>query len=133
MFRVPPSIAFILCLLLSPALSALEPSGSGSFEKSVPGTATRVPITRATLSDLVSYKIVVTADVGGYPILVTIYDGGGREAFRAESKLPIGGGTQERILTYSYDKSKDAPGTWWYVVAVSGKVVLSNSIEVTRQ
>jgi hypothetical protein len=121
---------FVLLLWLSSASLALEASGHGHFEKLIRGTDKGVTITRATLADRVSYKFVVVALPGEYPFMMTIYDGQGREVFRALATLTVREALVGRSISYEYDKSKDAPGTWWYVVTLNDKVVLSASIDV---
>jgi hypothetical protein len=123
-------VAFVVLFSLCSASLALEVNGSGYFEKLMQGSDKGVPITRATLADKVSYKFSLIVLPGEYPLLIAIYDGKGREAFRAQATLTVTTGHAGRSISYDFDKLRDAPGTWWYVVTLNDQVVLSTSIEV---
>ena len=127
-------IAAIGALLLFwvPALMAAEVMASGGFTKLVPGTDKRVAAENVTLADKIYFQILVVADDGDHSLQVNIYEGEGREVYNSESTLTARGGQAGVAVSYSFNAARDAPGLWWYVAAVDGKVVLSKSLEVYR-
>jgi hypothetical protein len=128
-----PIVTMVLLLASLPiVLFAKDPTGIGSFSKDVPGTDRRIPIGAATLADRVYFHFFVLAEDGEHALQVNVYDGDGREVYRSESTLLVEGGQGGRGVMYGFDTRRDAPGTWWYVAALDERVVLSNSLEVSR-
>jgi len=130
MITLRRALALLMFLAVLPGAHALEVSGVGSFDKLIPGAQKPVPATQASLADKVTYNIVLSGVLGEHRLLVVIYDGGGREVYRSLTTLAGKLGPVGKAITYGFDKPRDMPGTWWYVVHVDDKIVLSNSIEV---
>jgi hypothetical protein len=122
----------LLLACLPVVLFAENPTSSGIFFKQVPGTDRQIPIDDATLADKVYFHILIGAEDGEHSLQVNVYDGSGREVFRAESVLLAEGGRGGVSVSYSFNARRDAPGTWWYVAALDEKVVVSNSLEVSQ-
>jgi len=122
----------LLAMLPDVVMSGIAPTGIGSFAKLIPGTDKQVAITSALLTDTVFYRISLIAGDGEHLLRVNVYDGSGREVFNAESSVIVKDRHAGRSLSYGFSATRDAPGTWWYVAALDGKVVISNSLEVRK-
>ena len=130
MIELRRNIVFLVLLSAASVAHAIEVKGQGYFEKLITGSQKTVPATQASLADKVSYTFLLTTSSGEHPLLIVIYDGSGREVFKSQSTITVRTGPAGRSITYGYDRVRDAPGTWWYVVHLDSQVVLSNSIEV---
>jgi hypothetical protein len=130
MFTFRRSFVFLLALVALANAHALEASSFGQFEKLTPGAEKPVSATQAVLADKVTYRFFLTANPGEHQLTIVIYDGSGREAYRALSTLVGRLGPVGVTTSYGFNKARDAAGTWWYVVHLDGRIVLSNSIEV---
>ncbi|HEY5807489.1 MAG TPA: hypothetical protein VIT67_05950 [Povalibacter sp.] len=126
--------AAVLTLLLiwAPVLLAGDAAAVGSFLKELPGTDQTIPVTSATFADKIFFQLKAHVEDGEHSLLVNVYDGKGREVLNAERVVIARGNVAGGAVTYGFDPGRDAPGTWWYVAALDGKVVVSSSIEVSR-
>jgi len=122
----------VLLSCLPVVLVAGVSGGVGSFFKQIPGTDRRVPITDATLADKVIFQILIVTQDGEYPLQINVYDGSGREVYNAESTVVAKDGRAGALVSYGFNPGRDAPGTWWYVAALDGRVVASNSLKVSQ-
>ena len=129
-FRIIAVALLVTCL--PNALFAASPSGFGSFSKYVPGTDKQVPIDSATIADNVVFHAQITAEDGEHKLTFNVYDGNGREVMTAETVLVVRGGRGARAMSYGFDRVRDVPGVWWYVAALDGQVVVSNSLQVSK-
>lgn len=130
MITIRRALAFLLLLAVLPGAHALEVSGVGRFDKLVPGAEKPVPATQASLADKVTYHFLMSGVSGEHRLLIVIYDGGGREVYRSLSTLVGQLGPVGRAVSYGFDRARDMAGTWWYVVHLDDRIVLSNSIDV---
>jgi len=126
------SLLVLLFVSLPVSLLAAAPTGAGSFFVKAPGSEREIPISNATFKDQVYFRVHVHANDGDHAMQITIYDGSGREVCNAESTLFVKDGTGVDITSYGFSSKRDASGTWWYVAAVDGKVVASESLNVGR-
>ena len=130
MIKLRRDLVFVVLFSVLSVAQAIEAKGQGYFEKLIVGSQKTAPATQASLTEKVTYTFLLTASPGEHPLLIVIYDGSGREVFRSQSTLTVRTGPAGRSISYGYDRARDAPGTWWYVVHLDSQVVLSNSIEV---
>ena len=125
--------AILILLVCWPSLaSTAGPTGDGSFYKQFRGTERRTAVTTATFADKIYFDFVIDAEDGEHPLQVNIYDGEGREVLNAQSTLVVSDGRGRAGISYGFKRGRDAPGTWWYVVALDGTIAVSSSIAVSR-
>lgn len=126
-------LAAILVACWSMVVTATPVTGTGSFYREIPDSDRQVPISKkAKFDDAVYFRVRVTADDGDHAIVISIYDGNGRQVYNAESTVTVSGGRATDSTHYGFHARRDAPGTWWYVAAIDGKIVASESLIVER-
>lgn len=124
--------AIALLLACTSIALAAGSSDSGRFTKQVQGTDRRIAINEARFADRVFFQFSIAATDGEHALDLNVYDGEGREVYNSQSTLVARSGRAGGSVSYGFDAYRDAPGTWWYVAAIDGKIVVSSSIQVTR-
>jgi hypothetical protein len=122
----------LVCLLacMPGVIFAASATATARFLVQVPGTDREIPVTSATISDLVWFRVQFNIDDGEHSLQISIYDGKGKQVYDAESTLVAEKGKANNGTAYGYKADHDAPGIWWYVAAVDGKVLVSSSLKV---
>jgi hypothetical protein len=127
------SLLMAVSFVCSPTmLLAQDITGQASFYKKVPGTDSRIPVAYASIHDDICFRYRIYTRDGDHQEEIEVYDGAGRLVFKAESTFVAQGGEGTYSTCYRFDPMRDAPGTWWYVVALDGQVRLSRSLQVHR-
>lgn len=127
------AVLLLLACFPGAALWANGPTGEARFSKQIPGTDRRASMpAQATLADQIFFEYRIQAKDGDHSIQVNIYDGDGREVYNSSSTLAVRSGRGAGAVSYGFDRTRDAPGTWWYVAALDDKVVVSSSLDVSR-
>lgn len=126
--RIGLGILFVACWSV---VNATPTTATGSFYLEIRGSGRQVSISKkATFDDVVYFRVRVDADDGDHSLLISIYDGSGRQVYNAESTLTVSDGRTVNSTHYGFKDGRDAPGSWWYVASVDGKIVASESLVV---
>lgn len=118
-----------LCVSVS-ALAA-GPTATAVFQIRDPETDRRTTAAEARLDQDVCLSInAELVPVGEHSLQLTIYDGVGDEVGEYARHKVVSDGSLRRVICLDYDEDHDAVGTWWYVVELDEKPLISTSIEI---
>lgn len=82
------------------------------------------------MSDKVYFEVRINVKDGEHSLFFTVYDGNGKQVLNAERIVVAKDNVAGSAVSYGFDPRRDAPGTWWYVVAVDNEIMVSSSIPV---
>ena len=118
-------------LCASVSAEAVEPTATVEFQIEDPVTRHRTPALEARLDQRVCISIqpVLVPD-GEHSLQVTIYDGLGNEVHKVVTHKNVPNASLDTLFCHGFDEDNDAVGTWWYVVELDDKPLVSTSIEI---
>jgi len=118
-----------LCASIS--VEAVEPTATAEFQIEDPVTHHRTPALEARLDQYVCLSIQAElVPDGEHSVQLTIYDGLGNEVHRSVNHRTVSDPSLGTTICHAFDEDHDVPGTWWYVVELDDKPLVSTSIEI---
>lgn len=118
-------------LCASVSAEAVDPTATAVFQIRDPVTHDLKPALEARLDQFVclSIKAELVPD-GEHSVQLTIYDGLGNEVHKSVNHKIVSDPSLGRTICRGFDEDHDVPGTWWYVVELDDKPLVSTSIEI---
>jgi hypothetical protein len=118
-------------LCASVSAEAVDPTASAEFQIEDPVTHHRTPALEARLDQYVCLSIQAElVPDGEHSVQLTIYDGLGNEVHKFVTHKKVRSASLDTGLCHGFDEDNDAAGTWWYVVELDDKPLVSTSIEI---
>lgn len=123
---------FVTMAFVSPAVVFADaPFATASFEREVAGLEKRVPISTATLDDMVCFVVNdMSTPSGDHTYHLVIYDGGGIEVHQSTNRITARDNKWGFVTCYGYQERRDKPGTWWYVAELDDQPLISKELTV---
>jgi hypothetical protein len=119
-------------LVSTAVVFADAPFATAMFEREIEGSDKRVPISSATLGDLVCLTVRdVSTPSGDHSYRLVIYDGRGNEVHQSITRITARENKWVYVSCYSLQKGRDMPGTWWYVAELDDQPLISKELKVT--
>lgn len=126
------SLMLVASLLGLTAVAVADaPFATAAFEKEVPNSDERVPITSATFNDFVCFVVTdVSTPDGDHSYRLVIYDGAGNEVHQSVNRVTATDHKWRYATCVTYKKNRDKPGTWWYVAELDDQPLVSKELVV---
>jgi hypothetical protein len=110
---------------------AAGPTATAVFQIVDPVTDKRTTVLEARLDQHVCLSInAELVPVGEHSMQVTSYDGLGNEVHKFVRHKIVSDGSLSRVTCFAFEEDHHAAGTWWYVVELDDKPLVSTSIEI---
>ena len=118
-----------LCASIS--AQAVDPTATTEFQIEDPVTHHRKPVLEARLDQYVCLSIQAElVPDGEHSVQLTIYDGLGNEVHKSVNHKTVSDHSLGTTICHGFDENHDVPGTWWYVIELDDKPLVSASIEI---